>query len=133
MLDSPTLGAGGTLELVGGGRSLLCHLESAGVRRERVGRAVVRSVFAAARGREAIVDWYSRCVKRGRDWNWHSRRSGRSFGGVGVWLGGRAGTSSVRSVKFTSFAHHRNILHRRLSAAMVSSIVPPKVSTSAEI
>ena len=65
MLDSPTLGAGGTLELVGGGVSLLCHRESAGVRRERVGRAAVRSVVAATLCTEAIVLCWSRIVERG--------------------------------------------------------------------
>lgn len=48
MLDSPTFGAGGTLEFVGGERSLLCHRTSAGIRQESDGRAAVRSVLAAA-------------------------------------------------------------------------------------
>ena len=55
MLDSPTLGAGGTLELVDGGGSLLCHRASTGARRATAGRAAVRSVFAATRRTDAIV------------------------------------------------------------------------------
>lgn len=121
MLDSPTFGAGGTLLLVAGAGSLLCHRLSAGGRRDRAGRAAVRSVMAATLFTEAIV--VSFCLVVVVRANGPEVVTGARPEELGL-----AFERNFRSIELHLLPAHQDTNNIATDTAdMVSSIVPPKV------